>query len=80
VNATLERNFAITLRISYFIIGANVYGWRDVEPDRGVTVQRGDTIHSCRAHELQPGDLARGVNHSRIMTGPPVRIIRARTV
>lgn len=68
------------IRLSYVIIGAGTRGWRDVDADRGVTVQRGETVHSCRADALQPGDIARGVNHSRIMTGPPVRITGTRII
>lgn len=34
-------------------------------------------VHST-AGDLKSGDLVRGINHSRIVTGPPVRVIRLR--
>lgn len=35
---------------------------------------------SVKARDLSKGDVARGVNHSRIVTGPPVRVINVRPI
>ena len=31
-------------------------------------------LHHCHVSDLVVGDVTRGINHTRILTGPPVRI------
>lgn len=38
------------------------------------------TLVHKKAEDIEPGDLVRGINHSRIVTGPPVRVIRIRAI
>lgn len=38
------------------------------------------TLVGAVASDLQPGDLVRGLTHSRIVTGPPVRVVRTRVI
>lgn len=37
-------------------------------------------LHACQIADIAPGDIVRGVNHSRIVTGPPVRVTSARPI
>jgi hypothetical protein len=67
-------------RVSYVIIGPYTIGWRDLPDDRTVTIQRGDQLYHRRVGQLEPGDITRGVNHSRIITGPPVRVLKVRSL
>lgn len=64
-------------RVSYWIINTG-WGWRDVDSDRTVTRQIGDTVHTCKVRDLEPDDIVRGLRDSRMMTGAPVRILKNR--